>query len=247
MKKILTSLLILFLTISISSCSKKDEKNSAEISYVKATKLLKNKSYTEAAEAFIKIEEEFPFSKWAIRSQTMAIYCYYKADDHIKLLQTADDFLRLNPASEYVPYVLYMKGLSYFDKIPEITRAQDDTSQASFTFRELIARFPNTDYASDAREKLFFVDEHLAAAKMSVGRYQIQVKNFVGAINNFSEVATRYRNTNQVPEAYFRLIEIYYKLRMKKESLKAYKRLQDASYKANWLDLAKKIDPKLYE
>lgn len=247
LRKFLTPLLVLFLISPIISCSKKEEKSNAESSYTKAMKSLKNKSYTEAAEAFAKIEDEFPFSKWAIKGQTMATYAYYKAEDRTKLLQITDDFLRLNPASEYVPYMMYMKGLSYYDIIPEIDRAQDNTQQASFIFRELIARFPNSEYAIDAKEKLGYVDEHLAAAKMSVGRYQIKTRNFVGAINNFTEVTRRYRATEQTPEAFFRLVEIYYKLGMKKESLNAYKKLQSLPAKNNWITLANKIDPDLFE
>ena len=241
LRKFLTPLLVLFLISPIISCSKKEEKSNAESSYTKAMKSLKNKSYTEAAEAFAKIEDEFPFSKWAIKGQTMATYAYYKAEDRTKLLQITDDFLRLNPASEYVPYMMYMKGLSYYDIIPEIDRAQDNTQQASFIFRELIARFPNSEYAIDAKEKLGYVDEHLAAAKMSVGRYQIKSRNYVGAIVSFREIISRYRQTNQVAEAYFRLAEIYYKIGLKAEGKKAYHNLKSRYPQSEWTKLAEKI------
>lgn len=236
---------LLLLTSLLFACShKKDEKTGAEISYVKAMKLLKNKSYSEAAGEFEKIDDDFPFSKWAIKGQTMAVYARYKDEDYVKLLATADDFLRLNPNSEYVPYVMYMKGLSYYNQIPSIERAQDNTQQASFTFRELVARFPQTDYAFDAKEKILFVDEHLAGAKMSIGRYQIKHKNYVGAIDSFTEVVERYRQTNQVPEAYFRLIEIYYKIGLKEEGKKSFNKLSSRFPQNHWTKLAEKIDSK---
>ncbi len=243
MKIIKKTLCLILLTNLVFACAKKaEEKTGAEISYTKAVRLLKQKSYTEAAEAFEKIDSDFPFSKWAIKGQTMAIYARYKEEDYAKLLATADDFLRLNPSSEYVPYILYMRGLSYYNQIPEIERAQDNTQQASFIFRELIARFSATDYTTDAREKLEFIDEHLAGAKMSVGRYQIKTKNYVGAIENFKEVITRYRQTNQVPEAYFRLAEIYYKIGLKDEGKKAKNHLDSKFSDTNWSKLAIKID-----
>lgn len=219
-----------------------EEKPSAEISYIKANKLLKQKSYLEAADAFEKIDSEFPFSKWAQKAQTMAVYARYKEEDYTKLIALSDDFLRLNPANEYAPYMLYMKGLAYYEQIPSIERAQDNTQQASFIFRELAARFVATDYAADAKEKLAFVDEHLAGAKMSVGRYQIKSQNYVGAIENFREVIARYRQTNQVPEAYFRLVEIYYKIGLKSEGKKAVKILTKKFPQNNWSQIAMKID-----
>ena len=227
----------------VFSCAKKaEEKPSAEASYIKANRLLKEKSYAEAADAFEKIDGEFPFSKWAQKAQTMAVYARYKEEDYTKLIALSDDFLRLNPSNEYVPYMLYMKGLAYYNQIPSIERAQDNTQQASFIFRELAARFAASDYAADAKEKLIFVDEHLAGAKMSIGRYQIKVQNYVGAIENFREVAARYRQTNQVPEAYFRLVEIYYKIGLKSEGKKALKILTKKFPQNNWSQLALKID-----
>lgn len=242
--KIISKILCLILLSSaLFSCSHKnkdDEKTSAEELYTKAMKLLKNKDYSQAAEDFDKIDDEFPFSKWAVKGQVIAIYARYKDQDFEKVLALCDDFLRLNPASEYVPYVLYMKGLSYYNEIPTIEHAQDHSQQSSFTFRELIARFPNSEYAIDAKEKLSFVDEHLAGTKMSIGRYQIKTKNYVGAIANFSEVVSRYRYTNQVPEAYFRLMEIYYKIGLKDEGNKAANLLQTKYPENSWAKLAEK-------
>ncbi len=237
-KSLMMALSVLVTLVLISSCTKKEEKSSAEISYTRAMKLLKNKNYSEAATEFEKIDDEFPFSKWAAKAQTMAVYARYKNEDYAKLFAVTDDFLRLNPNSEYVPYMLYMKGLAYYTQIPDIERAQDNTQQASAIFRELVIRFSETDYAADAREKLIFIDEHLAGAKMSIGRYEIQKHNYVGAIENFNEVVQRYRQTKQVPEALFRLNEIYQKIGLKKEAKKAFDQLTQRFPQNYWAELA---------
>ena len=238
---------IIFLSSLLFSCSKKDEKTGAEISYLKAKKYLDSKNYSQAAEEFEKIDDDFPFSKWAAKGQTMAVYARYKDKDYPKVFAVIDDFLRLNPNSEYVPYMIYMKGLSYYNQIPDIERAQDDTRQASYAFRELIARFSSGEYASDASERLEFIDEHLAGAKMSTGRYQIRTGNYIGAIGNFSEVISRYRQTNQVPEAYFRLNEIYHKIGIKEEAIKAANQLESRFAQNYWTDLAKENQMKVGE
>lgn len=248
MKNILKIAVIFISVFLLTSCGKKKEEvNNAELSYTKAMKLLKNKNYNEAAEAFTKIDDDFPFSKWAIKAQSMAVYAYYKEEEYEKLIGVVDDFIRLNPAHESVPYMIYMKGLSYYNKIPAIDRSQDDTKQASYAFRELIARFDNSEYAKDARDKLNFVDEHLAGAKMSIGRYEMNNGNYVGAIDNFNEVINRYRLSEQIPEAYFRLIEIYYKIGIKNEALKAYIELKNNYPQSNWVKVANKIDAKLFK
>lgn len=248
MKILLKSLLLAsFLISPLASCSKKAAtKNNAQTAYVKAKKLLDKKSYIEAADAFVKIDEEYPFSKWARKAQTMAVYAYYKEEDYENLLQIVDDFIRLNPASEYVPYMLYMKGLSYYNKIPHINRSQDDTQKSSYAFRELVARFPGSDYKQDSKARLVYIDEHLAGAKMSIGRYEMKNRNFIGAIDNFSHVIHRYHYTNQAPEAYLRLVEIYYKIGLKKEAKQAYDELKLSAPTSKWLALANKIDSDLF-
>lgn len=241
MKKIL---LLLTLSVLLFACSKKkDETPNAELAYTRAMKSLNDKNYLMAAEAFTKIDDDYPFSKWAVKAQPMAAYCYYKDEDYIKLVSVVDDFIRLNPANDAVPYMMYMKGLSFYNQIPEIDRSQDSAHDASLTFRELVARFPNSNYAQDAKKRLSYVDEHLAGVKMSIGRYQIKNKNYVAAINNFTEVTERYRFTNQVPEAYFRLTEIYYKIGLRKESIAAFRQLKLFFPQSDWMELAEKIDP----
>ncbi|MCE3254608.1 MAG: transporter [Rickettsiaceae bacterium] len=201
--KIIALLSILF----IGSCASKKETPSAELSYTKAMKKLKDRDYLSAAEDFEKISDEYPLSKWGVKSQTMAAYSYYKEEKLEDVIRIADDFVKNNPSNSDVAYMQYLKSISYYDQLNNIERAQDNAKSASYAFRELIARFPNTDYADDAREKLTLVDEHIAGAKMSIGRYQLQNGNYIGAIKNFQDVVNNYSRTKQTPEAYFRLFE----------------------------------------
>ncbi len=234
-------LLIILIIFSIISCSKKKEEPTAESTYVRSMQLLKDKNYSEAAKEFEKIEDEFPFSKWAAKAQTMAVYAYYKNEDYNDVERVVDDFIRINPSHEALDYMLYMKALSYYDQIPEIDRAQDKTKLASIAFRELNARFSQGNYYEDSKEKLEFVDEHLAGASMSVGRYAISQENYVGAIKDFQYVINRYHYTNQAPEAYFRLFEIYKKLGIEKEAQKSYQLLLEKFPQNHWTQLAQNI------
>jgi outer membrane protein assembly factor BamD len=134
-----------------------------------------------------------------------------------------------------------MKGLCYYNKIPDIQRSQQDTKEASSTFRELIARYKDTEYAKDAYKKLSFIDEHLAGSLMSTARYQMKNNNYIGAIYNLKEVIEVYRNSNQLPEAYYRLVEIYKKIGLKEQSRKLYQTLEKKFPQNYWTKLAKSI------
>lgn len=217
--KLVHIILIVFIAFFASSCaSKKEEVKSAVESYKQALKTLNDKRYSEAAEKFEGIYDDYPSSKWSIKGGNMAVYAYYKDKKYEDVIRVADTFIDLNPAGEYVPYLQYMKSISYFNMIPNVNRGQDYTELASYAFRELAARFPNSDYAADAKDKINIIDERLAGAKMSIGHYQLKNDNYVGAMLHFSDVVDRYDHTKQAPEAYFRLYEIYYKLGMKDQA-----------------------------
>ena len=235
-KKIITLTLISFLGFSCSS-NKKKEEPTAEKNYLEAHKILKRKNYSEAADLFDKIDDDFPFSKWGPKAKTMAVYSRYKNEEYDKLTQIVDDFTRLNPTSEHNPYLLYMKGRAYFNQIPHIKRAQDDSQVSSYVFRELIARYPDSKYAIDAKSKLGFIDEHIAGHIMEIGRVEIQNKNYIGALKHFTKITNRYRYTKQISEANFRIYEIFTKLGIKSEAIKAKKILIDQYPDSNWAKL----------
>lgn len=223
MKSIFSKLWIILLSFSllISCAGKKKEEDTAESLYISAMKLLKDKNYLDAGKEFEKIDDDFPFSKWATKGQVMATYAYFKERDYDKVIQLSEDFARINSTSNYIPYMLYLRGLSYYLQIPSIERSQDYSALASSVFRELIIKYPKDEHAIDAKSKLEFIDEHLAGAVLSKARKQIKVKNFIGAINHLQFLVDRYRYTNQVAEGYYRLAEIYWFLGDKKEFIKA--------------------------
>lgn len=241
MKNFKLSIFLIF-SLIIFSCAKKEKPTpTAESAYLKAYELLKDKSYSEAAKEFEKIEDDFPFSKWASKAQIMAAYAHYKYKEYNEVIRVVDDFIRINPADSAIDYMTYLKAMCYYNQIPEINRAQDNTKLASITFRELVARFPDSEYANDAREKIIFVDEHLAGAKMSVGRYQIDRENYIGAIENFQDVADRYHYTNQAPESYYRLVETYHTLGLSDQATKANQLLQEKFADNEWAQMAQKL------
>jgi outer membrane protein assembly factor BamD len=150
----------------------------------------------------------------------MAAYSYFKEDNYNETIRISESFLNLNPSSEYNSYLQYLISLSYYNLIPNIDRGQNNSNLSSLKFRELIAKYPNSKYVEDSREALARIDEHLAASKMSIGKYQIKKQNYIGAIMNFNYVIKYFSNTKQADEANFRLYEIYYKIGMANQANK---------------------------
>lgn len=177
--------------------------------YNNAQDLLEKKSYKKSAEGFLEVERQHPYSKWATKSQVQAAYAYYKDESYKQAIGTLDRFTKLNPGNENVPYAYYLKALSYYNQIANVERDQEITLQARDALNDVIARFPDSNYARDAKWKLDLVEDHLAGKEVAVGRYYLEQQEYIGAINRFKVVVEDYPTTVQVEEALHRLVEAY--------------------------------------
>jgi len=234
-------ILIISLLILSSCSSKKEEIKTAANSYIKAMELLDDKDFSQAAEKFEAIYDDYPLSKWSIKAGTVAVYAYYKEKRYEDVVRVSETFISLSPASEYIPYFQYMKAISYFNMIPNVDRGQNFTKDASYAFRELLARFPYSDYLEDSKKKILIIDEQLAAAKMTIARYQMARENYIGAIMYLNDVVYRYAKTNHSSEAYARLFEVYYKLGMTEKAQRVKNEMLQNHTEGYWVDYLNKI------
>ncbi|MFO1145262.1 MAG: outer membrane protein assembly factor BamD [Rhodospirillales bacterium] len=175
----------------------------------------------QAAKLFDEVERQHPYSSWATKAQLMAAYAHYSANQYDEAVTAADRFIDLHPANPDVPYAYYLKGLSYYERISDIHRDQEMTEQAKKVFEEIVTRFPNSEYARDARLKIDLANDHLAGKEMVVGRFYLTRGFYLAAINRFRTVVDRYQTTTHTPEALLRLTEAYSALGIDGEARKS--------------------------
>jgi outer membrane protein assembly factor BamD len=177
--------------------------------YNDAMNKLEEGDYKKSAKLFDEVERQHPYSPWATKAELMSAYAYYKADMYDEAIAALDRYIELHPASPEVPYAYYLKGLSYYELISDIHRDQEMTQSAKKVFDELVARYPNSEYARDAGLKIELCNDHLAGKEMTIGRYYETRGHYLAAINRFRTVISQYQTTTHVPEALLRLTESY--------------------------------------
>jgi outer membrane protein assembly factor BamD len=111
--------------------------------------------------------------------------------------------------------------MSYYQQIEDVARDQKITQQASDSFNELIRRYPQSRYASDARLKLDLINDHLAGKEMEIGRFYERSGNWLAATIRFRTVVDKYQTTTHTPEALERLVETYLNLGLPDEAHKS--------------------------
>ncbi len=233
---------LLFLLAACASTSTSEDKNlSAEDLYNQGYAEMEQTAWVKAASSFEKIELEHPYSKWATKAKLMGAYAYYKGEKYDDAVLSLDRFIRYHPGNKDIAYAYYMKGLCYYDQIVGSEKDQENTAKAKEAFNQVIVRFPDSQYAKDAKAKLVLIEDHLAGQEMEVGRYYIEQKNYLSALNRFSTVVQDYQTTPQIEEALYRQVEIYTILGLNKEAETARKILGHNYPKSSWYQKALKL------
>ena len=160
-----------------------------------------------AAALFDEVERQHPYSPWARRAQMMSAFSYYIQKDYNKTIETAQRFLSIHPGNKDAPYAYYLIALSYYEQISDVDRDQKITLQALTALNDVQRRYPDSEYAADARLKADLVNDHLAGKEMEIGRFYERSGQWLAAQLRFQNVVKDYQTTSHTPEALYRLAE----------------------------------------
>lgn len=219
----------------------REDEAAAQTLYTLAKKAMQSGGFKAAAGTFSSIQEKFPYSNWATKAQLMEAYCRYQAHQYEDAIDAFTIFAHLHPYHQDRPYACYMIGLSHYERISIVERDQEDTTAALKAFQTLLEEYPTCDYAKDAKFKIDFIRNHLAAREMSIGRFYQKNRSYLAAIKRFRTVVTQYQTTEQTPEALLRLAECYAALRMRKELLAMHAVLRRNHPDSVWFKAAQKL------
>src|SRR5688572_12693177 len=179
----------------------------AESLYTAAKDRLDRGDVEIAAALFDEVERQHPYSPWARRAQLMSAFSYYVAQDYNKAIESAQRFLSIHPGNKDAPYAYYLVALSYYEQVSDVDRDQKITDQALTALTEVQRRYPNTEYAADARLKVDLVQDHLAGKEMEIGRFYQRTGQWLASQIRFQNVVEKYQTTSHTPEALYRLTE----------------------------------------
>ncbi|PHR60558.1 MAG: outer membrane protein assembly factor BamD [Robiginitomaculum sp.] len=225
MKKSIFFLMAMALVVTSGCASRNKAKKlaylerPAEIIYLEGFDRLGKHDWSKAILHFDDVERQHPYSEWARRAMLMSAYASYESGKYDEAVASAGRFVALHPGSASAPYAYYLIGICHFEQIRDVGRDQGKTTEALNALRQVLRRFPNSDYARDARLKIDLTLDQLAGKDMSVGRYYQRKGNTLAAINRFRNVATQYQTTAHAPEALHRLVESYVRLGIMQEAV----------------------------
>ena len=253
----LKNFLILFLIIILNSCAKdkikksiiNEESLNTQVleAYKEGMKSLEQGDVLFAAKKFNEVEILYPQSQWAPKSSIMAAYAYYSEDYYDDAISELERLITVYPKFKHMDYVYYLLGISHYEQIVDEKKDLQSLVNAKKNFDYLIKNYSKSEYALDASFKNDLIDDILAAKQMYIGRYYLERKKWIAAINRFRVVVDEYDTTIYTEEALHRLVEIYYIIGLPDEAEK-YANLLGYNYKSSkWYEKSYIIFNKEYE
>jgi outer membrane protein assembly factor BamD len=217
--------IVLVATMGVSGCRKDrdvDRDSSADQLYERGKRSLDKGSWESAIASYKALQTRYPFGRYTEQSMLDLAYCYFKRGQREEALSLLDRFIRTYPAHPNVDYAYYLKGLVNYEQnvgfveqlMPGRVQDRDQTTlqDAFLDFNELMRRFPDSRYVPDARQRMVFLRNSLAAYEMIVAEYYLGRKAYIAAANRARYALEVYPETPMTPEALIVLHKAYTEL-----------------------------------
>ncbi len=221
-------LLIIVLCGSLLACAGKDEIQTEVQNITEAYELAKlsvaRGNYRKGIQIFEAIQARYPFSDLSRQIQLELMHAYYKSGQIEQAIETTETFMRENPIHPRVDYALYIKALSYYEsdagmlerwfKRDVSKRPPKDVELAYGSLRRLVERYPESEYAPDAEQRMLAIKERMSIYENHVADYYLRRGAYVAAVNRAKSALEQYNGATGNAESLRIMIEAYDKLGM---------------------------------
>jgi outer membrane protein assembly factor BamD len=210
----LACLLLMFALAFTAGCATNDTADPTETArriYERADGQMRNGNFAAAIQGFELLTAVYPFSEEARQAQLSLLYVYWRNDQPDATIAAADRFMLENPTHPRIDYALYVKGLAHFPRdagpLERLFRVNMDkrppgTMQSSFnSFQQLLRQHPNSIYVEDARQRMIYLRNRLAAHEVEVAEFYLARNAHVAAINRARFILENYQETPSVVPA----------------------------------------------
>ncbi len=211
--------------VALAGCSSNEETENPtadmgeRMLYDRASSKLKASQYDAAIQLLQAIESNYPFGRYAEQAQLELIYAYYQNFEPDLATASADRFIRLHPQHANVDYAYYMKGLAAYTKsssfagrfFPTDSAKRDPgAARESFAhFSQLLARYPDSQYAADAEKRMINLRNILARYEINVASYYFERGAYLAAANRGRFVVENFQRTPAVGDGLATMVQAY--------------------------------------
>jgi outer membrane protein assembly factor BamD len=153
---------------------------------------LEKKDYDKAVEEFKKIKEHYPYSKYAILAELKLGDAYFGGQKFSEAALSYEEFVRLHPRNEVIPYVLYQVGMSHFLAFTSVDRDPEETKTAIQSFEKVIQNFPQSEYAAKSQKQIIECKKRVISHMFGVAKHYYTIKRYSAAKTRLDTMIQKY-------------------------------------------------------
>ncbi len=222
------ALLLASLVALLAACAGNDEQfdevRDLTAAYEDARNAIGRGNFRRGIQIFEAIQARYPFSELSRQVQLELMYAYYKSGQPERAIDASDTFVRENPIHAQVDYALYIKALAYFEGDPGFLerwfrrdmskRPPEGVQQSYSTLRRLVERYPASQYAEDAHQRMVYLKNRLADYENHVADYYLRRGAYVAAVRRAKASLEEYNGASGNAESLRILAKAYDELGM---------------------------------
>ncbi|HEX4236205.1 MAG TPA: outer membrane protein assembly factor BamD [Caldimonas sp.] len=190
--------------------------------YTEAKEEAASGNYEKAVKLYERLEGRAAGTILAQQAQIERAYYLWKSGEKAQALSTLERFIKLHPTSPALDYALYLQGLVNFNDnlgllgslaSQDLSERDQQASRDSYqSFRQLTEQFPQSPYADDARVRMNYIVNSLAAYEVHVARYYLRRGAYVAAASRAQQAVQEFQRSPATEEALIILAQSYDKL-----------------------------------
>lgn len=202
MKKLLllVATVLLFSGCSLFETSYDMEKNAEELVYEGSSAFTAG-DYKDAVKAYTDLKDWYPFSKYAILADLKIADSHYHLEEYDEAILGYEEFEKMHPKNEAVPYVIYQTGICWFEQIDTIDRDSTPARNALSQFTRLINQFPANEYTEKAKGNVNQCLSNMSGHELYVANFYMKTKKYKAALKRYEYLVEHYPGSKESQEA----------------------------------------------
>jgi len=193
----------------VSSCSKREKVPTDQELYNKASNYLNKKKYYQAGMVLDRLAQEYPESPLMAETRLKRADVHFRLEEFDQARAEYEQFLNLHPVHPQASLVRFRIAMSHFEELLTIDRDQTSTIKALESFERFLKEYPQSEQASEARERIMICRGRLAEHDRYVARFYLKKGSYRAARGRLRKIWGQYPEISWRDEVLFLLAETY--------------------------------------
>lgn len=205
-----------------------------------------SRRYEDAVAQWKKVKESYASPEMTTLAEMKIADAQFDGGNFIEAAASYEEFRKLHPNHEKSAYALYRQALSYYNQITGIDTDQTPTANSVAFFESFLKLYPNSEYASEIRNKLEVCRMKQVEYEIYIGRFYYRSDKYSSAIKRLEEALKKYPRSPLHDETLYYLGKSYVLAGDKAKGREAFQRLFNDYRTSRYVDEARQFLDKNY-